>query len=120
MWQLCGITIDKPIVYEFVKYKDVDEADEPTDKVTFGTFHEWNGKYYICISDEIKESGLLYYIVAHETRHMVVEYLKDKKIINLDKYTEEIANRDDEAFNELFSGAVSLLRFKQGGEIDVD
>ena len=51
---------------------------------------------------------------------MVVEYLKDKKIVNLDKYTEEIANRDNEAFNELFSGAVSLLRFKQGGEIDVD
>lgn len=51
---------------------------------------------------------------------MVVEYLKDKKIVNLDKYTEEIANRDNEAFNELFSSAVSLLRFKQGGEIDAD
>ena len=50
---------------------------------------------------------------------MVVEYLKDKKIINLDKYTEEIANRDNEVFNELFGSAVSLLKFKQGGEIDV-
>lgn len=112
----CGITIDKPIKYEFVKYRDMDKAKKPTDEVTFGTFHEWNGTYYICIADEIKESALIQYVVIHETRHMMVDYLKDEGVIDLDKYTEEIAESNNIFYNNVFDSSVDLLEFMQSKE----
>jgi hypothetical protein len=50
--------------------------------------------------------------VIHETKHLIVEYLKDKKIIDLSKYTENIAYEEDEQDNNLFEDGVFLLRQK--------
>ena len=49
-------------------------------------------------------------IVIHETRHLVVEYLKDEKIIDLTKYTEEIAQHDNSYYNSLFNNGIYLLK----------
>lgn len=101
-----GITIDKPIEYRFVKYNHKKEL--------LGTFHEWNGTYYINISADIAFNDFeLCYTIIHETRHMVVEYLRDKKIINLIKYTEEIANEDNMYYINLFNSGVYLLKNKE-------
>lgn len=110
-----GITIDKPIVYRFVRYRfDRGFRDKPGEEILLGTFHEWNGKYYIDISvDLYRLLTSLRCVVIHETRHMIVEYLKDEKIINLEKYTEEIANEEDIYYNDLFNSGIYLLKKSQ-------
>lgn len=105
-----GITIDKPIKYGFVRYHDKGYNAEPEDIITLGSFHEWNDTYYINISVDLYKSPSLKRIVIHETRHMIVEYLKDRHIINLSKYTEEIAQEQNEHYNKLFDGSVYLLK----------
>lgn len=99
----CEITIDKPIIYRFVQYRNRKE-------VLLGTFHEWNNKYYIDISVNLCDSSELEDIVIHETRHMIVEYLKDNKIIDLTRYTEEIAEGENNYYNNLFNSGVYLLK----------
>ena len=45
-----GITINKPISYRFVKYQHEDSfkaRKSGPETVLLGTFHEWNGTYYI-------------------------------------------------------------------------
>lgn len=114
-----GITIDnKNIEYNFVKYNHYrynhDRYNsEGEDTILLGTFHEWNDTYYINISLDLYNTTLLDDIVIHETRHMIVEYLKDKKIINLDKYTEEIAEGKDIYYNNLFNSGIYLLKIKE-------
>lgn len=107
------VEIDKPIVYRFVHYYDHDDAEDSEDLVTLGTFHEWNGTYIISISVDLYRSASLNEIVIHETRHMLVAYLKEKKIVNLMKYTEEIAEGRNERFDELFNCGMFLLKEKQ-------
>lgn len=108
-----GITIDKPIEYSFVRYRDKGYEANPGEEILLGTFHEWNGVYYINISIDLYKDSLLDDIVIHETRHMIVEYLKDKKIIDLTKYTEEIAQRKNIYYNDLFNSGVHLLKEKE-------
>ncbi|MDE6947598.1 MAG: hypothetical protein K2P14_10495 [Anaeroplasmataceae bacterium] len=110
-----GIKIDRPIVYRFVQYRDRGLISEPDSKILLGTFHEWNGVYYIDISIELYQAALLKSTVIHETRHMIVEYLSDKKIINLTKYSENIAQEEDD-YNELFNSGVYLLKKSQEKE----
>lgn len=105
-----GITIDKPIEYCFVRYKDKGYEANPEDEILLGTFHEWNGVYYINISVDLYKSSMLEEIVIHETRHLVVEYLKDEKIIDLTKYTEEIAQHENSYYNNLFNSGIYLLK----------
>lgn len=102
-----GINIDKPIKYRYVYYKYNKNAE---DDLLLGTFHEWNGTYYIDISADLYQMNLLYEVVIHETRHMVVEYLKYKNIIDLTKYTEEIASEKNNNYNNLFNCGISLLK----------
>lgn len=104
-----GVKIDKKICYRYVEYRHDDK-----DTVIVGTFHEWNGTYYIDIStylfvlpSEFCET------VQHETRHMLVRELKNKKIIDLSKYTEDIAQNDNENFNNLFKSSINLLKEKK-------
>ena len=104
-----GITIDKPIKYCFVRYKDKGHKVDP-EEILLGTFHEWNGVYYINISVDLYKSSRLEEIVIHETRHLVVEYLKYKKIIDLTKYTEEIARHKNSYYNNLFDNGIYLLK----------
>ena len=105
------ITIDKPIVYRFVKYRH-NESDT-VDNVLLGTFHEWNGTYYIDIClDLLLFKDALNNTIKHETRHLIVKYLRDEKIIDLTKYTEEIAYEKDIYYNNLFNSGIYLL--KQG------
>ena len=108
-----GITIDKPIEYCFVRYRDKGYEANAGDEILLGTFHEWNGVYYINISVDLYKGSLLDDIVIHETRHMIVEYLKDKKIIDLTKYTEEIAQGEKTYYNNLFNSGVYLLKEKE-------
>lgn len=96
-----------PITYRFVYYKYNETAE---DELLLGTFHEWNKTYYIDISADLYKMNLLDEIVIHETRHMIVEYLKDEKIIDLTKYTEEIASQNNEYYNNLFDSGVYLLK----------
>ena len=105
-----GIKINKPVVYRFVKYKNGYDFKKVKDNVLLGTFHEWNGTYYIDISIDLYKMSALSDIVIHETRHMIVEYLKDEKIINLDEYTENIAQETDAYCNNLFENGVNLLK----------
>lgn len=113
----CGITIDKPIEYRFVRYKTDKGFKEPAGtEVLLGTFHEWNGTYYINISVDLYKLSKLKEVVRHETRHMIVEYLRQEKIINLDKYTEEIAQEKNIYYNDLFDSGVYLLKVKQEKE----
>ena len=110
-----GITIDKPIIYRFVRYrnnKDVDDL-EPSNKVLLGTFHEWNGTYYIDISIDLYKLYALDATIIHETRHMMVEYLRDEKIIDLTNYTEEIASEKNSHYNNLFEQGIYLLKESQ-------
>lgn len=104
--QKLDIIIDKPIKYNFVKYKD---------PMLLGTFHEWNSTYYIDISVDLYKSLDLKSIVIHETRHMVVEYLTYKRIIDLRKYSEEIAE-GEEYYSALFDNSVYLLNNLQKEE----
>lgn len=109
-----GITIKKPVYYRFVKFRyehDLSDSAD-SDMVLLGTFHEWNNNYYIDISADLYHMSMLYEIVRHETRHMIVQELKNEKIIDLDDYTEEIAQEKDEAYNELFNCSVKLLKEK--------
>lgn len=78
-----------------------------------GTFYEWNGCYYIGISIDLCETRDFPSVVVHETRHMVVAYLKEKKVIDLSKYTEEIAKGDDSNYNKVFNAAVKLYLASQ-------
>ena len=108
-----GITISKPISYRFVKYQHEDsfkKRKSGPETVLLGTFHEWNGTYYIDISANLYHMNMLYEIVKHETRHMIVQELKNEKIIDLTKYTEEIAQEKDEVYNNLFNYSVQLLK----------
>lgn len=106
MLKIYGITVDIPVVYRFVNYKYNETAE---DELLLGTFHEWSNTYYIDISAGLYNMSLLDEIVIHETRHMIVEYLKDKKIIDLTKYTEEIASQKNSHYNNLFDSSVYLL-----------
>lgn len=107
-----GITVDRPIIYRFVKY-NYNNKPNPDEQVLFGTFHEWNGKYYIDISVDLYKMYMFEEIVLHETRHMLVEYLKDKKIIDLSKYSEDIALNNDSCWNNLFDDAIYALKKSQ-------
>ena len=112
MCQICGIVIDKPIVYRFVRYRDkfhIEDIDAKKD-VLLGTFHEWNGVYYIDISVDLYKMYLLDSVVVHETRHMIVEYLRDEKIIDFTNYTEEIASEKNSHYNNLFEQGIYLLK----------
>lgn len=112
-----GIEIDKPIEYRFVRYlHDNGYEAEAGETIVLGTFHVWNGTYYIDISVDLYKSEDLESTVIHETRHMIVEYLRIKRIIDLNKYTEEIAQRKDTYYNSLFNSGVHLLKEKQETE----
>ncbi len=103
-----GISIDEPIKYRFVRYQHENE-----DEVLLGTFHKWNNTYYIDISVDLYKSSLLDEVVVHETRHMIVAYLHEKNIIDLVKYTEEIAQEKNSYYNSLFDSGVYLLKESQ-------
>ena len=47
---------------------------------------------------------------------MIVEYLKDEKIIDLTKYTEEIASQNNEYYNNLFNSGVYLLKEEENSD----
>lgn len=111
MLKTYGITIDVPIIYRFVTYK-INEKDDD-DEVLLGTFHKWNSKYYIDISVNLYKLEPFQKIVEHETRHMIVQYLKDKNIINLEKYTEEIAQEKTNYYSGLFTCGIYLLKESQ-------
>lgn len=109
-----GIEIDKPIEYRFVRYlHDNGYEAEAGETIVLGTFHVWNGIYYIDISVDLYKSEDLEGTVIHETRHMIVEYMKAKKIIDLNKYTEEIAQSKNTYYNSLFNSGVHLLKEQQ-------
>ena len=116
-----GITISKPISYRFVRYQHEDsfkERKSGPETVLLGTFHEWNNTYYIDISANLYHMNMLYETVKHETRHMIVQELKNEKIIDLTEYTEEIAQEKNETYNNLFNCGVKLLKEEQNnGEI---
>lgn len=107
-----GIEVDMPIKYNFVKYRAWTTSK---DGVLLGTFHEWNGAYYIDISADIDDMSVFEDTVKHETRHMLVEYLKDQKIIDLTNYTEQIARNNSEFYNDIFNKFMGLLNMKQEG-----
>ena len=108
------VEVNRPIIYRFVRYTcDEGFASEPDSEILLGTFHEWNGVYYIDISIDLYKMNFLSSVVIHETRHMLVEYLKDEKIINLSKYTEQIAEQYNNYYNNLFDSGIYLLRLKQ-------
>lgn len=113
MYQVYGIVINKPIVYRFVKYNEGAYGIKVKDKVLLGTFHEWNNTYYIDISFTLYEDETLKDIVIHETRHMIVQYLRDEDIIDLTKYTEEIAYNENVYYNNIFDSGVYLLKNSQ-------
>ena len=117
-----GIEIDKPIEYHFVKYKNNARDASTKGEITLGTFHEWNDTYYIDISIDLYKTTSLNETVVHETRHLIVDYLNDKKIVNLTKYTEEIAEGNNEYYNAMFDSGVYLLKLKQinNGGINYD
>ena len=105
-----GVIVDKPIIYRFVRYKhDKGLKADSDEEILLGTFHEWNGKYYIDISVDLYKLYTLDEIVIHETRHMLVDYLKDKNIINLSKYSEDIAQEKNIYYNKIFNYAIKLL-----------
>lgn len=111
-----GITINKPIRYRFVKYRHEDHFKQPNsgaDTALLGTFHEWNNTYHIDISINLYHMSMIYEVVRHETRHMIVQELKNEKIIDLSEYSEEIAQENDQIYNELFNCSVKLLKKEQ-------
>ena len=93
---------------------DIDDVDI-TKKILLGTFHEWNGTYYIDISIDLHRLYSITSVVIHETRHMIVEYLRDEKIIDLMNYTEEIASEQNDHYNNLFNEGLYLLKERQKG-----
>ena len=98
--------MDVPIKYRFVEYRRSSDDNH----IVVGTFHKWNDTYYIDISyDLINDNRELAVTVIHETRHLIVAYLYDKKVIDLLKYTEEIAQEKDTCYNNLFDSGVYLL-----------
>lgn len=108
MYVGCGIEIDKSIVYKFVTFSHQDP-----DTRLLGTFHEWNNTYYINILVDLYNTSDLEKIVIHETRHMIVQHLKNKEIIDLVKYTEEIATEKNAYYTDMFNSGVYLLREEQ-------
>lgn len=112
-----NIDINKPVVYRFVKYKI---KNNPEEEILLGTFHEWNNTYYIDISVDLYKTPQLTETVRHETRHMIVEYLRDRNVIDLVEYTEEIAQELDTTYNSLFDNGVYLLRQIQVKESEDD
>lgn len=111
------VYIDKPIKYRFVKYKHEKYfGDFQEDMALLGSFHEWNDKYYIDISINLYKMSSLQEVVKHETRHMIVQELKNKKVIDLTRYSEEIAQGKDENYNQLFSCSIELLKEKTNKE----
>lgn len=109
-----GVTIDKPVYYRYVKYKHEDHfKGSSDDTVLLGSFHEWNNAYYIDISSNLYKMTRLYETIKHEVRHMLVQEMKNEKIINLTKYTEEIAQEKNEMYNNLFDYGIKLLKEKQ-------
>lgn len=107
-----GVTVNHPIKYRFVRYRSKLSDDD----VLLGTFHEWNGVYYIDISVDLYKSSQLIDTVLHETRHMLVEYMRDQKIIDLIKYTEEIAYEKNEYYNNLFNSGIYLLKERNNND----
>lgn len=105
-----GVTVDKNIVYRFVKYKKPEYDINGEEMILLGTFHEWNNTYYIDISMNLYRTSQLEEVVIHETRHMLVEYLRDKEVIDLTDYTEEIAQNEDHYYDELFNSGIYLLK----------
>ena len=99
-----------------MRYRDNGFEADPGTNILLGSFHEWNGKYYIDISIDLYNNFSLHDTVIHETRHMIVNYLKDEKIIDLDKYTEEIAQRKSYHYNVMFDSGVYLLKKLQENE----
>lgn len=109
-----GITMEKPIKYNFVRYTvDNGYKAKPNERILLGTFHEWNGTYYIDISVDLYKMSSLEEVVIHETRHMIVQELKNKNIIDLSKYTEEIAQQKNDTYNTLFDMSVKLLKMEE-------
>ena len=110
-----GIKIDKPIIYRLVDYRYTKNSKY----YYYGTFHEWNDKYYIDICANLTINSFyekdLKNTVKHETRHMIVEYMKDKNIIDLTEYTEEIAREENDYYNNLFNSGIYLLKELQNG-----
>lgn len=47
---------------------------------------------------------------------MIVDYLLDEEVIDLMKYTEEIAEEKNECYNKLFDSGIYLLKEKQEKE----
>lgn len=113
-----GIKINKSIKYRFVRYtSDKGLESDVGDDILLGTFHVWNNTYYIDISIDLNDklmTRMLTKIVKHETRHMIVEYMREKDIIDLSSYTEEVANEDNKYYNDLFDSGIFLL--KEAGE----
>ena len=107
-----GVTVKHPVKYRFVRY----HSKLSDDDVLLGTFHEWNGTYYIDISVDLYKSSQLNGTVIHETRHMLVEYLRDQNVIDLTKYTEEIAYEENERYNALFNSGIYLLKERNNND----
>ena len=105
-----NIQVNKKIIYRFVEYKCCKYDDEGIEMMILGTFHIWNDTYYIDISKNIYNTDELEEVVIHETRHMLVEYLKEQDIIDLTKYTEEIAQNNNIHYNQLFDNGIYLLK----------
>ena len=49
-------------------------------------------------------------IVKHETRHMIIQELKNEGVIDLTDYTEEIAEEKNEVYNNIFNCSIKLLK----------
>lgn len=106
-----GLKLDKPVVYRFTKFNYNLRPDR--DEILLGTFHEWNGRYYIDISIDLYGTTKCEATIIHETRHMIVVCLKNNKIIDLTKYTEEIAQEKNPEYNKIFDASVVLLNNEQ-------
>ena len=104
------INIDKKIIYRFVKYKKYEYDENGEEMIILGTFHVWNDIYYIDISVDVQNTSQLDEVVIHETRHMIVEYLREQDIIDITRYTEEIARNDNVYYNRLFDSSVYVLK----------
>lgn len=98
--------IDIPITYRFVRFRQTNKKE-----ILMGTFHKWNNTYYIDInSDLLLFNDMLRSTVVHETRHLIVAFLKDKKIIDLMDYSEEIARGINPQYDNLFNSGVYLYK----------
>ena len=112
-----GIKVNRSIEYRFVRYKhDKGLKADPDEEILLGTFHEWNNTYYINISVDLYNMTLLERVVIHETRHMLVEYMKDEGVIDLTDYTEEIASNEQPSYDSIFRSGIYLLKYFQEEE----